>query len=163
MKELINNNKLFRHQCFKFTRARGACVSGGSARAQWASRAHASPLGGGARASGDPSSALGLVLVGAHEVHPVDRDVLLLDGLLHAPLVLPEGLAARVAAPVALQELLREPAVEALVVVPLEVGAGLPDAVHRRRLESRGRREGSVSGRGRRQPRKGRAALRDPP
>lgn len=75
-------------------------------------------------------SALGFVLVGAHELHSVDRDVLLLDGLLHAPLVLPERLGTRVAAPVPLQELLGEPAVEALVVLPLQVGAGLPDAVH---------------------------------
>lgn len=82
-------------------------------------------------------SALGLVLVGAHELHAVDRDVLLLDGLLHAPLVLAEGLGARVAAPVPLQELLGEPAVEALVVLPLQVGAGLPDAVHLRHSEDR--------------------------
>lgn len=81
---------------------------------------------------GSCPSALGLVLVGAHELHPVHRDVLLLDGLLHAALVLPEGLGARVSAPVPLQELLGEPAVEALVVLPLQVGAGLPDAVHLR-------------------------------
>lgn len=77
-----------------------------------------------------PPSAVGLVLVGAHEVHSVDRDVFLLDGLLHAALVLPEGLGARVTAAVPFQELLGEPAVEALVVLPLQVGAGLPDAVH---------------------------------
>ena len=88
-----------------------------------------------------PPSALGLVLVGAHELHPVDRDVLLLDGLLDAPLVLPEGLGTRVAAPVPLQELLGEPAVEALVVLPLQVGAGLPDTVHvRQRPENTTRR-----------------------
>lgn len=77
-------------------------------------------------------SALRFVLVGAHELHPVDRYVLLLDGLLNAPLVLLEGLRAGVPAPVPLQELLGEPAVEALIVLPLQLGAGLPDAVHLR-------------------------------
>lgn len=75
-------------------------------------------------------SALGLVLVGAHELHAVDGNVLLFDGLLHAALVLPEALGARVAAAVPLQELVGEPAVEALVVLPLQVRARLPDAVH---------------------------------
>lgn len=79
------------------------------------------------------SSALGFVFVGTHEFHPVDRDVLLLDGLLHAVLVLPEALRARVAAAVPLQELLGEPAVEALVVLPLQVGTRFADAVHLRR------------------------------
>ncbi|MED6265490.1 hypothetical protein CHARACLAT_025983 [Characodon lateralis] len=77
-------------------------------------------------------SAVRFVLVGPHELHPIDRDVLLLDGLLHTTLVLPEGLGARVPAPVPLQEVLREPAVEALVVLALELRAGLPDAVHLR-------------------------------
>lgn len=80
-----------------------------------------------------PSSALGFVFVGTHEFHPVDRDVLLLDGLLHAVLVLPEALGARVAAAVPLQELLSEPAVETLVVLPLQVGTRFADAVHLRR------------------------------
>lgn len=75
-------------------------------------------------------SALGLVLVGAHELHAVDGNVLLLDGLLDAALVLPEALGARVAAAVPLQELVGEPAVEALVVLPLQVRTRFPDAVH---------------------------------
>lgn len=79
------------------------------------------------------SSALGFVFVGTHEFHPFDRDVLLLDGLLHAVLVLPEALGARVPAAVPLQELVGEPAVETLVVLPLQVGARFPDAVHLRR------------------------------
>lgn len=83
--------------------------------------------------SGLGLSALGSVFVGTHEVHPVHRDVLLLDGLLHALLVLPEALGARVAAAVPLQELLSEPAVETLVVLPLQVGTRLADAVHLRR------------------------------
>lgn len=84
---------------------------------------------------------MGLVLVGTHEVHPVDRDVLLPDGLLHALLVLPEALGARVAAAVPLQELLGEPAVETLVVLPLQVGARFADAVHlRTQVEIRTRR-----------------------
>lgn len=75
-------------------------------------------------------SALGLVLVGAHKLHTVDGDVLLLDGLLHAALVLPEAFGARIAAAVPLQELVGEPAVEALVVLPLQVRTRFPDAVH---------------------------------
>lgn len=78
-------------------------------------------------------SALGLVSVGTHEVHPLDRYVLLLDGLLHAVLVLPEAVGARVTAAVALQELLGEPAVKTLVVLPLQVGTRFADAVHLRR------------------------------
>lgn len=94
----------------------------------------------------DRPSALRFVFIGTHELHPVDRDVLLLDGLLHAPLVLLEGLGAGVAAPVPLQELLGEPAVEALVVLPLQLGAGLPDAVHVRSKSSRSDREAKSGG-----------------
>lgn len=75
-------------------------------------------------------SALGFVFVGAHELHSINRNVLLFDGLLHTPLVLPESLGARVATAVPLQELLGEPAVKALVVLPLQVRAGLSNAVH---------------------------------
>lgn len=76
------------------------------------------------------SSALWPLLAGAHEVQAVDRDVLVLDGLVHAALIEAEGLSARVPAAVPLQELVCEPAVEALVVLALQVGAGLPYAVH---------------------------------
>lgn len=80
-------------------------------------------------------SALGFVFVGAHELHSINRNILLFDGLLYTPLVFPESLRARVATSVPLQELLGEPAVKALVVLPLQVRAGLSDAVHiRKRL-----------------------------
>lgn len=50
---------------------------------------------------------------------------------LHAELVALEELPAGVAGAVALEELLGEPAVEALVVLALELGARLAHAVHR--------------------------------
>lgn len=49
---------------------------------------------------------------------------------LDALLVALEEVGARVPGAVALEELLGEPAIEALVVLALHVGAALPDAVH---------------------------------
>lgn len=49
---------------------------------------------------------------------------------LHAELVALEQLPAGVAVVLALEELLGEPAVEALVVLALQLGARLPHAVH---------------------------------
>lgn len=75
-------------------------------------------------------SAVGFVLVGAHEVQAVHGDVLVLDGLLHAALVQPEAVRARLGASLSLQELVGEPSVETLVVLPLEFRASLAHAVH---------------------------------
>lgn len=77
-------------------------------------------------------SAVGLVFAGAHELNTIYGNVLLLYGLLNAALVRLEALGARVSALVAFQELLGEPTVKALVVLPLQVGARLPHAVHLR-------------------------------
>lgn len=65
----------------------------------------------------------------AHELQPFYRNLLLLDCFLHTLLVAFEEVGAGVPGTVALKELLGEPAVEALVVLTLHVGAGLSHAV----------------------------------
>lgn len=69
--------------------------------------------------------------VWAHELQAFDGYVLFLDSFLHAELVALEELPAGVTGAVALEELVREPAVEALVVLALQLGARLPNAIHR--------------------------------
>lgn len=66
----------------------------------------------------------------AHELQSFNGNLLLLYCFLDALLVALEEVGARVPGAVALEELLGEPAIEALVVLALHVGAALPDAVH---------------------------------
>lgn len=67
----------------------------------------------------------------AHELQALNGYVLFFYCFLHAELVALEELPAGVAGAVALEELLGEPAVEALVVLALQLGARLAHAVHR--------------------------------
>lgn len=66
----------------------------------------------------------------AHELQSFDGNLLLLYCFLNTLLVALEEVGARVPGAVSLQELLSKPAIEALVVLALHVGAGLPNAVH---------------------------------
>lgn len=67
---------------------------------------------------------------GTHEFQPFNGYVFLLNSFLHAELVALEELHAGVPRVLPLEELLGEPAVEALVILALQLRAGLPHAVH---------------------------------
>lgn len=66
----------------------------------------------------------------AHELQSFNRNLLLLYRFLNTLLVALEEVGAWVPGAVPLEELLGKPAIEALVVLPLHVGASLPYAVH---------------------------------
>lgn len=66
----------------------------------------------------------------AHELQSFNGNLLLFYCFLNTLLVALEEVGARVAGTVPLEELLGKPAVEALVILALHVGASLPDAVH---------------------------------
>ena len=66
----------------------------------------------------------------AHELQSFNRNLLLLYRFLNTLLVALEEVGAWVPGAVPLEELLSKPAIEALVVLALHVGASLPYAVH---------------------------------
>lgn len=66
----------------------------------------------------------------AHELQSFNRNLFLIYCFLNALLVALEEIGARVPGAVSFEELLSKPAIEALVVLALHVGACLPDAVH---------------------------------
>lgn len=66
----------------------------------------------------------------AHELQSFNGNLLLLYCFLNALLVALEEVGARIPRAVPLEELLGEPAIEALVILTLHVGASLPYAVH---------------------------------
>lgn len=66
----------------------------------------------------------------AHELQSFNRNLLLLYCFLNTLLVALEEFGARVPGAVPLEELLGKPAIKALIVLALHVGASLPYAVH---------------------------------
>lgn len=66
----------------------------------------------------------------AHELQSFNRNLLLLYCFLNTLLVALEEVGARVPGAVPFEEFLGKPAIEALVVLTLHVGASLPYTVH---------------------------------
>ena len=66
----------------------------------------------------------------AHEFQSFNGNLLLLYCFLNTLLRVLEEVGARISGAVPLKELLRKPGIEALVVLTLHVGAGLPYAIH---------------------------------